>query len=102
MTISDRPMVNVYEGDPPELIYRPMNDNEYAQYQADQQEAIDNPPPPPPPTPTEVATQMATDINSAMSSLDPATATPADIITAIQNTMAPYLSTTPAAAATKK
>lgn len=30
-----RPMVNVYEGDPPELVYRPMTDAELAQYEGD-------------------------------------------------------------------
>lgn len=45
--MADRPMVNVYEGDPEVLVYREMNDDEYTQWQADQVvwEEEQNPPP---------------------------------------------------------
>lgn len=34
--MADRPMINVYEGTPEALVYREMNDTEYAVWQADQ------------------------------------------------------------------
>lgn len=50
MATSDRPMINVYEPDEngvEQLVYRPMNDAELAQWQLDQATAAAYVPPPP-------------------------------------------------------
>lgn len=67
-------MVNVYEGDPPELVYRPMTDAELAQWNADQQAAAATPPPPVP---------LPEQIGAALAAIDPATATVADVLAAL-------------------
>lgn len=55
----------------------------------------DEPPvvtPEPQPVSEQAAGQVANTISDALSALDPTTATPADIISAINNSLAPYLS----------
>lgn len=66
MATSTRPMVNVYEGS--ELVYREMNDDEFAEYQ----KLLDNPQPEPVvlPSAADLFIQAADAIEAATSLAD--------------------------------